>query len=669
MLSIAYPTVPSFHKDQGALTALAQILGQGRNSILYQQLTKKQLALQASAFHFPSELSGEFHFVMLPMAGKTLADMENLYNAAMDSFEARGVTDDDIAKFKGGIESQTINGLQSVGGKVSQLAYFQYLTGNPNKITDLLKMYASVTKDDVMRVYNQYLKDKGAVVLSIVPKGQEALIAKADNYKIDTTSYTRPDYGYTGLKYVKGKDNFDRTKMPGNGPNPSVKVPAFWKKDLPNGAKVIGTENNEIPTVTLTVTMPGGHLASANDLSKAGLASFVSDMMAEDTKNYTAEQLSVELQKLGSSINVSSGKDDFTFTVQTLKKNLDKTLALLEERMLNPKFTQTSFDRLQKQALEAFKAQKAQPAAVADAVFAKLNYGPNHIFGISEDGTEETVKNITLADVENYYKNYMTSMDAKVVVVGDIKQEEILPKLTFLNKLPKKKITLPKVDATPAVDKTKVFLVDVPKGAQTEFRVGYTTDMKYNPTGDYYKAYLANYNLGGAFNSRLNLNLREDKGWTYGAGSGFISDEHGTEFRFGSGIKAGATDSALAEVMKEMKNYVASGITKEELAFMKSAIGQSDALKYETGGQKAAFIRRILDYNLPANYVDQQSKMLQGMTKEDLDKITKKYIQPERMNVLLVGDKAKIIDGVKKLGFQIVELDADGKPVGDKKVM
>ena len=415
--------------------------------------------------------------------------------------------------------------------------------------------------------------------------------------------------------------------------------------------------------------MPGGHLASANDLSKAGLASFVSDMMAEDTKNYTAEQLSVELQKLGSSINVSSGKDDFTFTVQTLKKNLDKTLALLEERMLNPKFTQTSFDRLQKQALEAFKAQKAQPAAVADAVFAKLNYGPNHIFGISEDGTEETVKNITLADVENYYKNYMTSMDAKVVVVGDIKQEEILPKLTFLNKLPKKKITLPKVDATPAVDKTKVFLVDVPKGAQTEFRVGYTTDMKYNPTGDYYKAYLANYNLGGAFNSRLNLNLREDKGWTYGAGSGFISDEHGTEFRFGSGIKAGATDSALAEVMKEMKNYVASGITKEELAFMKSAIGQSDALKYETGGQKAAFIRRILDYNLPANYVDQQSKMLQGMTKEDLDKITKKYIQPERMNVLLVGDKAKIIDGVKKLGFQIVELDADGKPVGDKKVM
>jgi zinc protease len=520
-----------------------------------------------------------------------------------------------------------------------------------------------------MRVYNQYIKGKGAVVLSVVPKGQEAIVAKADNYTIDTTGYKAPDYGYTGLKYVKGKDNFDRKKIPGNGANPIVKVPKFWKKDLPNGAKVIGTENTEVPTVTLTVTIPGGHLVSATDLSKAGLASMATRMMNEDTKNYTAEQFGVELQKLGSSINVSSGKDDITFIVQALKKNLEPTLALLEERMLNPRFTEDAFNRIKKQSLEAFKTQKSQPAAVATAVFAKLNYGPNHIFGIAEDGTEETVKNITLADVENYYKNYMTSMDAKVVVVGDIKQEEILPKLAFLNKLPKKKITLPKVDATPVVDKTKVYLVDVPKAAQSEFRVGYTTDLKYNPTGDYYKAYLANYNLGGAFNSRLNLNLREDKGWTYGARSGFSADEYGGTFAFSSGIKAGATDSALVEVMKEIKGYLNNGISDEELTFMKSAIGQSDARRYETGAQKAAFIRDILNYNLSPNFVEQQAKLLQGMTKEEINKITRKYVQPDKMNVLLVGDKAKILEGVKKLGYEIVELDADGKPVSDKKVM
>jgi zinc protease len=258
-------------------------------------------------------------------------------------------------------------------------------------------------------------------------------------------------------------------------------------------------------------------------------------------------------------------------------------------------------------------------------------------------------------------------MDAKVVVVGDITEAEVLPKLAFLNKLPKKKITLPKIDASPAVDKTKVFLVDVPKGAQTEFRVGYATGLTYNPTGDYYKSVLMNYPLGGNFNSRLNLNLREDKGWTYGARSSFSGDEYSGTYQFTAGIKADATDSALVEVMKEIKTYTANGPTDEDMVFMKNAIGQSDALRYETGPQKAAFIRRILDYNLPANYVDQQNKVLKGMTKEQMLDMAKKYIDPAKMNILLVGDKTKILENIKKLGYEVVELDADGNKVDGKK--
>jgi zinc protease len=666
MLSITYPTVPDFHKDEPALSCLAQVIGQGRNSILYQQLTKKQLALQAMAFNYVSELSGEMHFVISPYPGKSLAEIEKLFRASLDSFEARGVTDEDIEKFRGGNESQLINGLQSVSGKVSQLAEFQYLTGKPNMISDLLKEYQSVTREDVMRVYNQYIKNKGAVVLSILPKGQEAMIAKADNYTIDTSKYNHPNYGYEGLKYVKGKDNFDRRKMPGNGPNPVVKVPKFWRKDLPNGARLIGTENTEIPTVTLSITIPGGHLLQANDLSKAGLASFFASMMNEETKNYTSEQISAELQKLGGSVTVSSGVDGITYNVQTLKKNLKPVLALLQERMLNPQFREETFSRLKKQRLEAFKQLKAQPGAVADIVFAKVNYGPNHILGIDERGTEASVHNITLEDIRNYYNNYMTSMGTKVVIVGDIKQNEILPQLSFLDKLPKKKIMLPKIDAAPVVDKTKVYMVDVPKSAQSEFRVGYTTGLKYDATGDYYKANLANYVLGGNFNSRLNLNLREDKGWTYGARSNFDGDEYSGTFEFSSGIRADATDSALYEVMKEVKDYLKNGLTDDELNYMKSAIAQSDARRYETGFQKAAFIGRILDFNLPANYIEQQNKILQKITKEDLQKIGNKYVKPEKLNILLVGDKTKIMEGVKKLGYEIVELDADGNKV-DKK--
>lgn len=666
MLMITYPTVPDYHKDKAALECLAQILGQGRNSILFQNLTKKQLALQASTFSRLSELAGEFIFQVIPTPGKTLGDMEKLVRASLDSFEMKGVSEDDIAKFKGSREAQLINGLQSIQGKGVQLAAFQTYTGNPNKIADLLKSYSSLTREDVMNAYNKYIKGKYSVVLSILPKGQETLAAATPNYTIDSTHYTAPDYGYAGLKYTKAKDAFDRSKIPTLGANPTVKVPKFWRKDLPNGAKLIGTETTEVPTVTLSVTVPGGHLAQANDLSKAGLASFFSDMMMEDTKNYTAEQLTQELQKLGATVNVSSSVDGVTFTLSTLKKNMDKAVALLQERMLNPKFTEESFNRLKKQALESFKLAKSQPATIADNVFAKVNYGTNNILGISEDGTEETVKNITLNDIQAYYNNYMTSQDAKVVVVGDVSQDEVLPKLAFLSRLPKKKITLPTVNAAPAVEKTQVYLVDVPKGAQTEFRIGYPTGLKWDATGDYFKANLANFILGGDFSSRLNLSLREGHGWTYGARSSFTGDQYSGDFEFSSGIKAGATDSALAETMKILNEVAKDGITDNELTFIKNAVGQKDALRYETNMQKAAFIRRILDYNLPANYVEQQTKILQSMNKAELTKIVQKYVRPDKMNILLVGDKAKILDGVKKLGYPVLELDADGKAVDTK---
>ena len=248
-----------------------------------------------------------------------------------------------------------------------------------------------------------------------------------------------------------------------------------------------------------------------------------------------------------------------------------------------------------------------------------------------------------------------------MVVVGDVTENEILGKLAFLKKLPNKEVKLPVVPAVPTVDKTRIYLVDVPKAAQTEFRVGNVTGLKYDATGEYYKAILTNWPLGGAFNRRINLNLREDKGWTYGARSGFSGDKYTGSFAFSSGIRANATDSALVEVMKELKNYATKGVTEEEIKFMKSALGQRDALLYETGFQKAGFIGRILEYDLPANYVDEQNKILAKITKADIDATAKKWIKPETINVLVVGDKAKILPGLQKFGYEIIELDVNGK--------
>ncbi|HRO70875.1 MAG TPA: insulinase family protein, partial [Chitinophagaceae bacterium] len=167
----------------------------------------------------------------------------------------------------------------------------------------------------------------------------------------------------------------------------------------------------------------------------------------------------------------------------------------------------------------------------------------------------------------------------------------------------------------------------------------------------------------GGFNSRLNMNLREDKGWTYGARSAFSGGKQTGDYEFSSGIRGNATDSALVEIMKELKGFAENGVTPEELEFMKSAIGQRDALRYETGFQKAGFIGNILEHNLPADYVDQQNKIINSITKEEIDRLAKKWLQTDKMNILVVGDKEKILPGLEKLGYEIIELDADGKPV------
>ena len=659
LLTKAFPTVPNYDNDMAALACLAQIIGQGKNSVLYQQLVKTQKALNSNASSNLSELSGIFSFQIIPYPGKSLAGMDSLVKEALLSFEQRGVTDEDIIRFKGGIESQFINGLQSVSGKVSQLAAFQTYLGNPNMIGQQLEMYRAVTKQDVMNAYNKYIKGKNSVTVSVLVKGQNASPAMADNYQVDNSNYNRPNYGYDGLKYVKAIDNFDRKKQPGVGANPIVKVPAFTTKKTANGIKMIFAQSNELPLVNLLIRIPGGQLAETNMPLKSGLAGLTASMMNEDTKKYTAEQMSVELQKLGSTINIFSSFDGTVFNVQSLKKNLNKTLELLEERMLNPNFTQTSFSRLQKQAIEGFKQTKSQPSAIADDVFDKLNFG-NSILGMSSNGTEATIKSLTLKDVQDFYNNNLTSQNARVVVVGDVKENEILPQLSFLNKLPNKNIKYATPVKAALIDKTKIYLVDVPKAAQTEFRVGTPTNLLYDATGEFYKLGLVNYSIGGDFNSRLNLNLRENKGWTYGARSSFSGNEYSGDYTFSSGIRADATDSALVEVIKEIKNYAATGITEAELAFMKMAIGQRDALAYETGGQKAGFVGRILQYNLPANFVTTQSDILKNMKKAEMDALAKKWLDINKMNILLVGDKAKILPGLQKMGYEIVELDVDG---------
>lgn len=659
-LQKTFPTVPNYHPDMYALSCLSQILGQGKNSILYQELVKTQKALSALAFSRLSELAGEMSFSFAPAPGHTLAEMDSLFYASLKIFETRGVTDEDIRKFKGSLEAQYINGLASVQGKVSQLAAFQTFTGNPNQFGVMLAQGLKVTKEDVWRVYEKYIKGKYSVTVSVLTKSGKDVAAAPDNYTIDQTGYKAPDYGYNGLTYKKAKDNFDRSKMPAAGPAPLVASPKVWKGKLSSGIQVIGTTNSELPVISLIIRIPGGHLSIGKDFNKAGLPGMMAEMMNEDTEGRTSEEMAVELQTLGSSINVSSSLDGLNISVSSLKKNLAATMALVEERLFKPKFTEAVFKRLQRQTLESFRNAKTQASSIASNLIDEINYGADHILGVSQDGNETTVKSFTLKDVEDYYKNHLTSVGTRVLVSGDVQEDEVISSLNFLNNLPNKTIELAKPAPGKAPEKTTIFLVDVPKAAQTEFRVSSPTNLMYDATGEYFRAGLLNYAVGGSFNSRLNLKLREEKGWTYGARSSFSGDKYSGDFTFSSGIRADATDSALVEIMQILTELPAKGLVKDEVESMRKAIGQRDALAYETGTQKAGFIGRLLEYNLPENYTTTQNNIVKTIKKAELDALAKKWINPGQMNVLLVGDKAKILPGLQKLGYSIVELDADG---------
>ncbi|MGF7215251.1 zinc protease [Spirosoma lacussanchae] len=663
MLQIVFPTVPNYHPDEAPLDALAEILGGGKNSLFYKNLVKPQLAVQANAGHPATELAGQLTMTILPFPDKRLDSTEAIVRRTLAEFERRGVTDDDIAQFTATREAQLIDGLSSVSGKVSQLAAFQTYLGTPNYLPQEFKRYREVTKADVMRVYNQYVKGKNAVLLTVYPKGKADIVAKPDNYTISTAGYQAPDYGYKSLTYAKAKDSFDRSVKPGPGANPALKVPPFWTDKLPNGLKVIGTRNDEIPSVTMLFTIKGGHLLSANDPSKAGIAQLTAALMNEATERFSNEELNTKLEKLGASIDIRASTEEINVSVESLTKNLDSTLALVEEKLFRPKFAADDFERLKKQQLELIANQSTQPVVIANKAYNKLLYGASNIRSVPVSGTTKTVEAITLDDVKAYYQKYLSPSVTNLVIVGDVEQAGVMPKLAFLNKWAAKPVAMPKTAVSRKIDKTRIYLIDKERAAQSEIRVGYLTDMPYDATGEYYKTTLANYMLGGAFSSRINMNLREDKGWTYGARSGFSSTKTPGPFTAQAGVKAAATDSSVVEFIKEITNYGKTGITDQELTFVKSSLGQVDALRYETSLQKAYFLSRIIDYDLPRNYVEQQSEILRNITKAQIDAIAKKRLPVNNMIITVVGNKELIKPGLAKLGYELVELDKEGEPI------
>lgn len=655
LLQVTYPTVYVRHADEAALDVLSNILGSGKTSLFYQNLVKDGYAVQALVSHPCQELACEFQLIALanPTNSENLADIYSRFEQTLADFEQRGVNQDDLDRTKAGIESSTIFGLQGVSGKVSTLAANQTFDDEPDMVQYDLDRYNAVTVDDVMRVYDKYIKNKAKVVLSIVPTGQVSLAAKQADFTPATRIFDLEKTVASNVSHKPIIDNFDRSVPPAAGPIPVVQVPEFTQKTYANGLTIISHQSNETPTVSISFSMEGGPLLES--LDKAGLASLTAQMMNETAAGMSNEEMANQLALLGSSIRFEASGRYTTVRISSLSKNLHKTLALFNKKLFSPAFVEGDFQRLQQSVAQSLQQQVKNPSELASRAVSKLLFGVNNRVSLPDSGTLQTLANITLDDVKEYYRSYYSPQQANLVVVGDISAQAVEQAFAFLTDWQGKGYSIPNYAEFPKFDQANVYLVDKPGAKQAVVRI-IKPALPYDAIGEQFRSKLMNFALGGMFNSRINLNLREDKGYTYGASSGFVGGKTLGWFQAEADLKVDHTADGIKEIIKEIENYRQNGMTQQELLLMRSAYTQGDALAYETPSSKAEFLRHLLTFDLDKSYSEEQNKIISSITTEELNALAAKLLRLEQMQIVVVGDAQIIRQQLKSLGREVVDL-------------
>ena len=654
LLYMTYPTVSLRHADEAPLDVLSSILGGGKASLLYKNLVKTQFAVQAEVSHPCAELSCTFSLYALPhpASGKSLSDIENVIRDTLVEFEQRGVEDDDLLKAKADMEASFIFGLQSVSGKVSQLAANQTFSNNPNYIGQDIARYNNVTKEDVMRVFKKYIKDQHGVIMSVVPNGQLSAIATKDNFVPGPRS--AGDGASTSADDIavrKGVDDFDRSIIPIAGANKAVDIPEMWQHNFNNGISILGAQSSETPTTSVLLKIPAGHYYNAKNT--AGTAGLVASMLKESTTERSAEEMSKALQKLGSSIYISAGNLYLNINISSLTKNLDATLTLVNEQLRAPAFLESEFERLKSNAIQGALNNRKDAGYLASTAYRQLLNADN-IASMPSSGNEKSLTNISLDDVKAFYQQQVKPFGGQLIAVSDLGQAELTKSLSILEdwegKADDLNLSLPEGDGKMGV----IYLVNKHDAAQSAIRIG-KRSMTEDITGEYYKSSLMNFALGGAFNSRINLNLREDKGYTYGARSYFNGGKLSGYYTATAEVRADATDKSIAEFINEIKDYSERGITDDELMFMRNSINQKDALKYETPRAKLAFLAQILEHDLTPDFVRQRSEIVTNITKAEINALAKKHLSVDDMLMVVVGDAKTLRPQLKALGYKVLD--------------
>lgn len=656
-LTMVFPTVERYAKDSYALNFLGEILSNTKKAPLYVVLVKdKKLTSRVSARNGSSELAGSFTISVGANPGVSLKEVEKAIYEGLEKFEKDGFTEEDLIRIKAQYETRFFNSFASVQGKAFQFAEYTMYTGDPEYYKKDLAAIQAVTMEDIKAVYEKYIKGKPFVMTSFVPKGQLDLVAEgsvnAGIVEEDLTNAAEVKAADVAEEpIVKTPTKIDRSVKPPLGPDPTVTLPQVWTSSLGNGMKVWGIEHNELPLVQYSIVIDAGH--NAEDISKAGLASLTASLMNEGTRNKTPEELEDAIGLLGASIRISGGDDNISVSVSTLTKNFEKTIALVEEMLLEPRWDEEQFSLAKNRIINNLKRNKADPSYLASTTLNKLLFGENNILAVETVGTEETVSSMTTDDLRAFYSKYFTPSIAKLLVTGNVSRERVEKAFAGLSeKWQPAEVQVPKVTVPVPPAKSEIYFVDVPGAKQSVIYIGAPSLPRTSP--DYYPLYVANYKLGGSFNGLFNLILREEKGFTYGARSNVSGSADYGVFTASSMVRTNSTLESVTIFKTEMEKYRES-MPQEYIDFTKDALIKGNALRFETIGSLLGMLNTMTSFNLPFDYIKQEENYVRSLTPEKQLEIVRKYIDPSRMYYVVAGDAATQLKELEKVGL--------GKPV------
>ncbi|MEX0942537.1 MAG: pitrilysin family protein [Pseudomonadales bacterium] len=623
-------------RDTNLLSLVANVLTSGKSSRLYKRLVyDEQLVSSVNAYTSTGEIAGTFEITAMINPGVDEKKVDRIIDEELARFLQKGPTRKELKQVKVEVISGFVRGIEKVGGfggKSDILASNYTYTGDPGYYKKELEWIKNATSNELKAVANKWLTD-GLYQLEIRP--------------------------YPGG--APKPETVDRSGLPTPGEPPRTSFDDFKRATLENGLRVIVAERHAIPVVQMQLSVDAGYASDQH--TKPGVAKLAMNMLDEGTKKRSALDISDELIMLGASISTGSNLDTSFVGLSSLTTTLADSLALFADVTLNPSFPADELPRLRIQQLTAIQREQSSPNSMASRTFPKLIYGEGHAYSnpLTGSGTLESVAAIDLAELKAFHEQWFKPNHATLIVVGDTTMDDILPRIEkhFGNwqagDIPTKDIS--SVDRKEDIE---LYLVDRPGSEQSVLLAGVITVPKANP--DEVAIEAMNDVLGGMSTSRINMNLREDKGWSYGAYTGLINARGQRIHYMITSVQTDKTKEAIAEVMSEMRAFVSSDpVTAAELEKSIKNNSLSLAGRWETAGSVLGSLSQLVQYRLPDDYFKQYPGKVAALTTDQVSRVANRIIQPESLVWVVVGDRAVIEPGLAELGYGPVKLiDPDG---------